>query len=277
MVISALTFTRLLEMLKNPSAKYAVVALVCIGLLLPAKWCVANYPNEIVYFNEFTGGIDGAYGYYETDYYMNSLKQASYQLAQKEDLYHTKDSVLIVTNCIEPVTHYMKTVNPKIIVDYARYRERYDKKWKYAIFFSRTVDKDLLQNGHFPPANGIVTIKADHTPLCTVIKRDTAMYEHQAYQFLNAKDYYNAAVNYQKALSLNPKNETAYCNYAIALANINQLDAAIQALEQGLKFTPSNEQMWDILSKLYNAKGDKAKAQEAYNNAQTIIMREQGE
>ena len=51
--------------------------------------------TSIVYFNEFTGGIDGAYGHYETDYYMNSIKQAFFKLAKEKDLYNTKDSVSV--------------------------------------------------------------------------------------------------------------------------------------------------------------------------------------
>lgn len=34
-----------------------------------------NHPNDYVYFNELVGGLHGAYGDYETDYYYNALKK----------------------------------------------------------------------------------------------------------------------------------------------------------------------------------------------------------
>ena len=95
--MAALTFSGIYDHFKDVKVKYAVIAVLVIGLFLPVKWVVANHPNQIVYFNEFTGGIDGAYGHYETDYYMNSIKQAFFKLAKEKDLYNTKDSVLILS------------------------------------------------------------------------------------------------------------------------------------------------------------------------------------
>jgi hypothetical protein len=42
---------------------------------------VRLHPNEYVYFNEFVGGLPGAYGRYETDYWGNSYREAVLSLA----------------------------------------------------------------------------------------------------------------------------------------------------------------------------------------------------
>ncbi|MBA3830243.1 MAG: tetratricopeptide repeat protein [Taibaiella sp.] len=277
-IIASLTFISLQDAIKNRYAKYAITAILVIGLILPARWCIANNPNEIVYFNEIQGGVDGAYGYYETDYYMNSVKQASYKLANIAGLYNTKDTIVVATNAIEPVQHYMQTINPRIQCVYVRYYQRYDKKWDYALLYTRFIDKDLLQNGYFPPTGTIATIKADNTPLCAILKNNTeSQLAYQADKYFESKDYTNAVIFYQKALSADPKNETAYDNYAISLANLSRIDEAIGAVNQSLKFTPSSAQSYQLLAQLYQAKGDMANAQQANNTAQAIMTKEQGD
>lgn len=61
------------------------------------------HPNEYIYFNELIGGLPGAYGNYDTDYYGNSYKEGFAALAQK--LWHDErdrflDTRYLVTGCI---------------------------------------------------------------------------------------------------------------------------------------------------------------------------------
>ena len=278
-VISALTFIAFMEMIKGNAGKYALAAVITIGLLLPARWSIANHPNEIVYFNEFEGGIDGAYGYYETDYYMNAAKQAIYKLAKEKDLYHIKDTIRIGTNCIDPMWPYVATINPKILCVYVKYAQRYEHKWDYGIFYSRFMPKELLQGGYFPPKDAIDAIKADHTPLYAILQWNEADNNaYQAHQYLQAKDFANAAAGYEKVMALDPNNETIFINYAIALASTQNLDnvkKAIEVLNKDIKMVPSDIQAYQVLSQLYNAIGDKEHAQQAASTMNELILKEQ--
>ncbi|WP_276134051.1 tetratricopeptide repeat protein [Polluticoccus soli] len=277
-VLSALAFLSVIWSIKNKIAKYAVIGLLVIGLLLPAKWSIANHPNQIVYFNELVGGVDGAYGYYETDYYMNSVKQAVFKLAKDKDLYHAKDTVLIGTNCIDPMWYYVARINPKVRPVYVRYRERYNTDYDYGIFFSRFIEKSFLQNGLFPPSGTIDVIKADNTPLMAITQRDSAqVYAMQANAFLKANDLPNAAVYYQKSLALNPKNETGYQPYAIILANLGRIDESIAVMNQYTQIDPANIETYDLLSQLYRAKGDMQNAQQAEVKKNALMMEAQGD
>ena len=76
-------------------------------------------------------------------------------------------------------------------------------------------------------------------------------------------------------MAKDPKDETSYISYAIALANQGRVPEAINAVNSKLKLTPNDAQTWDILAKLYNAVGNKAKAQEANSRAQEIAEKEQ--
>lgn len=275
-ILSALTFISIIGKVGNKYGKYAIASIIFIGLALPAKWSIANHPNEIVYFNEFEGGIDGAYGHYETDYYMNSLKQASYKLAKMKDLFNTKDTIVIATNAIEPVMQYFKNINPKIVCVYIRYYQRYEKNWDYAIIYTRFLDKDLLLNGYFPPANTIATIKADNTPLCAIVAKDPENTAVKANEFLKANNFDSAIVYFQQQLKKDPRDETSYDNYAIALANKGRLPEAVNAINARIKMTPEDVQSYELLIKLYQAMGDKAHAQQAAATAQEIVDKQQG-
>ena len=275
-IMSGLAFITLIGKVKNQYGKYAFAAVIFIGLALPAKWCLANYPNEIVYFNELEGGVNGAYGYYETDYYMNSLKQGTYKLAEMKGLFTTKDSLQIATNAAEPVVEYFKRINPRISVIYVRYPQRYERKWDYALFYTRFMDKELLQNGFFPPANCIYTVKADNAPLCAVLKADPEMLAYKASQFLKANNFDSAIVYYEQHLKQDPNDESSYDNYAIALASKSRIPEAIAALQKKLKMDAEDLSSYQVLINIYRAIGDKQHEQEAASTAQAIQEKQQG-
>lgn len=276
-VLAGLTFTALIDRAKSKAIRYAVVGVLCLGLALPAKWCIANHPNEIVYFNEFTGGINGAYGYYETDYYMNSLKQAAYKLAKEKNLFNTKEKIVIASNAIEPVIEYFKVINPNISCTYIRYYQRYEKQWDYALIYTRFLDKELLQNGYFPPTNTIGVIKADKVPLCAILQADPEQDAFKANEFLKAKKLDSALVYFEKHLKKDPKDESSYFNYGLALASVGRLPEAINALNTKLIYTPKDLQCYDLLIKIYDAMKDMPHKQEAISRAQAIQQEEQGE
>jgi hypothetical protein len=51
-------------------------AALAVGIVRPIVFMVREHPNQVVYFNELTGGPAGAYGRYEMDYWGNCLLQA---------------------------------------------------------------------------------------------------------------------------------------------------------------------------------------------------------
>jgi predicted Zn-dependent protease len=159
-----------------------------------------------------------------------------------------------------------------------RYRERYDTDYDYGIFFSRFIEKSFLQNGLFPPPGTIDVIKADNTPLIAITARDSALSNAvKAHAYLQAKDLPNAAIYYQKALALNPKNETGYQPYAIVLANLGQVDESIAVMNQYVQLDPGSAEAYDLLSQLYRAKGDMQNMQRAEQQKNAILMEAQEE
>ncbi len=273
-VLAALVLRAVVARIEKPALKLAVVGAVVLGLCLPLRWMVANHPHDIVYFNELQGGTAGAYGYYETDYYMNSMKPAIRRLDALAGLQTATDSLTIATNCIEPVQHYLARLNPRLKPAYVRYRERHQTAYDYAIFYTRFIEKEQLQNGYFPPDNTIGTVDADGVPLAAILRGDSSRAGARAFERYNAKDYATAAALYAEAQKRAPKDETIMVPYAISLASIGRLDDAIAQMNAATKITPANPQLYQVLAQLYDAKGDRTAAQRATQQAQAILYEE---
>ena len=73
---------------------------------------IALHPNEYVYFNQIAGGLPGAFGRYDTDYYGNSYKEAYARLFEHvwhEDRERFIDSDFVVSACMPTfvAAHYL--------------------------------------------------------------------------------------------------------------------------------------------------------------------------
>ena len=85
-VVVALVADRAIEWAKARwgSGGAVVVAVALSGLIADQAATVARFhPLQYVYFNRFIGGLEGAVGQYDTDYYAASYKVAAEELAEK--------------------------------------------------------------------------------------------------------------------------------------------------------------------------------------------------
>lgn len=140
-----------------------------ILLCLPFAHMVRNHPHEYIYFNELIGGIRGAYGKFDTDYYFNSLKHAT-QWFKKEVKLPDDHKTIIITNLAFPLEQYFKN-DTNVIVRYSRYYEKYSKDWDYAIWANEYITPYQLTHGLFPPPGAIYVPRVDGYPVGAVIKR----------------------------------------------------------------------------------------------------------
>lgn len=63
--------------LKNKIIKSTLIILIVINLGFVIYEMVSLYPFEYIYYNSFVGGLPGAYGKYETEYFGESYKEAT--------------------------------------------------------------------------------------------------------------------------------------------------------------------------------------------------------
>src|ERR1043165_3826397 len=240
-ILSGLAFSYLINMLQK-NMKYAALALLLVLVALPARFMFANHPNEYVYFNELVGGIKGAFGNYETDYYMNSVKQCADWMHEHENLKRTDGRrTSIFSNAVAPTYFYF--VNDSATVappGYCSYRQRGEKNADYEILYCRFVDRDLLLHGCFPPEQAVHTVYADGIPLSCVIKRDDKR-DYQGQELLSKGDFAGALALLEPYAQKYPKNDAVLANLGLCYLNANRFDDAIKVLGQSLQLSKEND------------------------------------
>jgi hypothetical protein len=75
-ILAAAGWDALLEWVRRPAARMAVIALVAIGVAEPLWFQLRNHPNQTAYFTPAIGGPRGAFARYDMDYWGNCVLQA---------------------------------------------------------------------------------------------------------------------------------------------------------------------------------------------------------
>lgn len=235
--------------------RYLSIALIALGLGNMVVWMVKSHPNQYIYFNELVGGIEGAYGYYETDYYSNTMKQAVEWFVENE-LPKTKGkSIKILTNN-EPLTgqYYMSKYSDSVVIEWTREYELTKKRADYSFFTSRTMSKTTLLEGYWPPRGTIHTIDLDGVPLMAIIKHEND-YMAAGYEALERNELDESVENFRKAVEYDPGNEEAWRMYGMTIANKgpSYADTSIKLLWKGIEVLPESFICYDVMGMVYAA------------------------
>jgi len=266
-IVAALFYVYVFDSVKNKGLQYAVVGIVVVLVALPARFMLANHPNEYVYFNELEGGIKNAYGIYETDYYMNSVKQANNWLLENElKKLPAKDTMVVATNCIEPLQQYEGISPIPFKVIYSRYYQKDQQNWDYAIYYSRFLDKDELHNGYFPSALAIHVVKADGVPLCAVLKNDPERNGYKGYMALKQNDAVHAIEYFKKVVAKYPEDLEAWDYLAMIYRSTNDLPAAANAVAKAMAISALDVQTESIAGEIAIQQNDFNKALQIYSD-----------
>lgn len=135
----------------------AVGGLTLLGILIAGVDLIRLHPYEYVYFNELVGGVKGAYGKYETDYWVASMKEAVQWLQTHE---------LTEPNRVYKVCAFGHPPQYKIyFTPNMRYVETVQEA-DYAIIMNRTGTKPELQD----EPKVIHRVEREGVPLCFILK-----------------------------------------------------------------------------------------------------------
>lgn len=263
MVILASLFWVELEKLfqENLVAKRAIWAILAILMLIPGIFIARNAAYPYTYFNPIGGGIHGAFGNYETDYWGISCKQAIRWMEKEGILSENMTDTLIIGTTF----HYnvSRQLHPsyagKVKVKYVRFGERYTTSWDYGIFPSRFFRGPQLRAGYWPNSKSVYSVKANGVVLTTV-EKDENKYAFKGEQALKANDFNTAIDNFQKEVQAFPDNELAWIGLLRAYLNSGKVDEALAAGQEVLKLAPENETGLMMMGVAYLNKGDFANA-----------------
>lgn len=264
-ILAGLSFNYLINRFERDK-KYVVVASMIVLMALPARWMFANHPNEYVYFNEIEGGIQKAWGNYELDYYMNSVKQCADWLKTNETL-KRKDGqkTTIYTNAVAPCNFYFMQDSATTGVGYVSYRNRCTVDADYLILYNRFVDRDLLLNGCYPPEQTVHTITADGVPLACVVKKEDKG-DYLAIEAIKKNEFETARQLLEPYCAKYPKNDVALMNLGLAYlqtaqANPSNIQKGMSVLNSSLALNKENPNAIYYLSVAYDMIGNKSQAQ----------------
>ncbi len=227
------------QLINLPKMRWVLSGVLAILMLLPAYWMVKNHPYQYIYFNELAGGVDAAYGRYETDYWMNSIKNMCNYLVENDERIKNGETISIHTNCSDPAGHYIKKAVPNVKVYYTRYNDRNKKSGDYFMFISRFVNKDLMKNEAWPPADVIYTEKVDNTVIGAISRRPSTT-PFEGAEAEKARDFNTAEMKFAQAVQEDPKDETSWLGLANARLNLRKFPEAKQAIDGFMKLSDTH-------------------------------------
>jgi len=263
-ILASIGFYHFFEYLKRRYLKWGLMVLMGILAIHPLKFMLNNPQFYYLYYNEFVGGLRGAYSNYETDYYYVSQTAASNWLI---DYLKNKEPGMKIKIRATYSVEWLFRNNPEIETSYFRYEERSQYDWDYAIVANRYISPVHLRNNIWPPENSIHIIYADKVPVCAVLKRKSKD-DFAGYVALNEGRSKDAIEYYQQALKIDDSDEMIFYNFAAALYNDGQFQKADSLLKAGLELNPDFE---PILMYLGNIARSQNKEDEAIRYYERVI------
>jgi Tfp pilus assembly protein PilF len=83
----------------------------------------------------------------------------------------------------------------------------------------------------------------------------------------------DAVKTHQQAVSLNPKNEIAHYNLALAYQRLKEYDPALTHAKEATQLEPNNPHTWVAIALVYWDKGEKSQAKVMYQRAINLDSR----
>jgi tetratricopeptide (TPR) repeat protein len=216
---------------------FGMVLLIGLLSIHPVKFMALNHRYSYIYYNQLVGGLNGAYGNYETDYYYVSQTEASEWLLNY--LKVKKDTGVIKIKSTYSVNWQFRN-HPETETSYFRWEERSMSDWDYAIVANRYISPFQLKNSIWPPDNSIHIIYAEKIPVCAVIERKSKD-DLKGYNALISGRNEEAIGFFEKALQVDRRDEMIFYNFAIALYNRGYYQKSDSLLRMGLQINPDFE------------------------------------
>lgn len=255
-LFSAAGYIHLFKTVKSNYLKAVIAVLMILISVHPVRFISCNLPYSYIYYNQLVGGLAGAYGNYETDYYYVSQTEASAwlinYLKEKRGTENVKIKATYSVN-------WMFRDYPGIQTSYFRNEERSMHDWDYAIVTNRYISPYQLKNKIWPPKNTVHTVKAAGVPLCAILERTTKS-DFYGYEALR-EGKINEAISYFKdALTSIDDDEMIFYNFGVALYRNGEHAKADSVLKKGLELNPDFDLILMYLGNIAKAGGKKEEA-----------------
>ena len=213
-------------------------SLIALALLvMPTKFILANHPVSYSYFNEIFGGTAKAYGEFEMDYYLASLRPSAEWFLDNVARKHPEKKYEVLTYGMDHVKYYCRN-DKNVHVGYSRFDDRSSKDWDYCIFYNAYFDKSRLTSGEFPPKGTVYQQMVDGVPAGLVIERPS----HEDFIGIQAieKDsaYEKGVTLLENYLKIDPARSEVQFYLSSAYIGMGNIEKAILAAKEARKYYP---------------------------------------
>lgn len=263
-VLAVPGINQLYNNLKGSYFKLIITVLLLFSITRPLLHDIRNHPYQYVYYNEIIGGIPGAYGNYEMDYYFHSFKNASEWLIENrlKKEFNPEKKIIVKSNA--GAKYFFKNYSNYVKAGYTKYYSRGNTDWDYMMVANSYISQAQLKQKIWPPSNTIHTINVDGYPICAILERKTKL-DAEAYKSMQAGDYQTAVINYEQALKITPDNEAALINLAQIYQQTQQIGLAEKTLTKLLKIYPDNERALGMMGTVKLGQGKINEAARIFN------------
>jgi tetratricopeptide (TPR) repeat protein len=248
-LLAATGFNFLFDLWDKNFYRLIVVIILFVLSVHPVEFMARNPSYCYIYYNQFTGGLRGAYGNYETDYYYISQTEASKWLIDYLEANKRDSAIVKATYSVD----WQFRKHSGIATSYFRNEERSQYDWDYAIIANRYISPYKLKNNEWPPDNAIHIIYADSVPICAVLERKTKE-DYLGYRALEEGNIKEAISHFEEAVKIDFKDEMIFYNFARALYTDGQYVKADTILKKGLEINPDFEPILMYLGNIANVR-----------------------
>lgn len=246
-IVAAIGFDMLSESSRSTATQIAGIAIPLLLMIMPAVHIFRSHPYSHIYYNEFTGGLNHAFGRYELENYGVSNLEAAQWIIDNGKYNLSGDQLFVAARSEKAGKHYFGKYKYEVSIVETRWAERANHIWDYAIFPVTGIEPEILTSQYFPPKNTVDTISIDNVPICLVLQRtDTCDLYGRGY--LANNDVQHAIELLETAVYNDPTNESAMINLIDANLRINNKDAMKKWIARFLEIAPR-----DDVGNYYNA------------------------
>ncbi len=259
--LAVIGWVALVQVIKNTKAQLLILTLIGFTFLKPGIWSIVNHPYQYLYFNEIAGGVKGANGVYELDYW-NQSPRAAFDWLVKNKPEILKGDRRVSSNNIQEALKTFVPEGKDVMYKWTREYEWANDDWKYAIWTTRTLSQNQILDGYWPPKGTIHEIKVDGVTIAAVVKSENN-YSYLGKQYLNLKNGDSSLYFYEKAMQYNPLEEeyargagnSAYEKLKTDTVNpMAYFDRAINYYTKAIELRNGNYEAYAALGEMYYGK-----------------------
>jgi tetratricopeptide (TPR) repeat protein len=249
--IAVLGWYWLATLVKNSKAQLLVMGILALTFIKPGIWSIVNHPYQYIYFNEIAGGVEKANGNYELDYWNQSPRAAFAWLVKNKPEILGGD-VKVSSNNIQEALKTFVPEGKDVKYAWTREYEWADNDWTYAIWTTRTLSRNQIIGGYWPPKGTIHEIKVDGVTVAAVVQSENKNNDgFMGKKYLKKNNGDSALYFYSRAYAWNPLEE----EYARGIADANKLkmnfDSAIMFYKKAIALRDGNYEAYQSLGEVY--------------------------